>query len=58
MHNKEKAVKMTKIDEWIKTCLHKKRLKESWADYTYSSNPGYNDIDCPIITWCLAVKNK
>lgn len=23
---------MKKIDEWLKTCLKKKKLKEEWAD--------------------------
>lgn len=23
---------MDKIDEWVKTCLRKKKLKEQWAD--------------------------
>jgi len=48
-----------KIGQWgNKEYLNKMFATNGWPDYTYSSNPGYNDIDCPIITWCLAVKNK
>ena len=23
---------MKPVDEWVKTCLHKKKLREAWAD--------------------------
>ena len=29
---------MEKIDEWVKTCLRKKKLKESWADSIISKS--------------------
>lgn len=45
-----------KIGQWG----NKEYLRQSyeclWPDYTYSDSPGLNEIECPVITWCLAVK--
>ena len=47
------------IGQWgNKTYLNKMFETGGWPDYKYSDNPGYNDINCPVITWCLAIKNK
>jgi hypothetical protein len=45
-----------KIGQWGNVAYFKQMFDNKWSDYTYSDNPGYNDMDCPLITWCLAVK--
>jgi SAM-dependent methyltransferase len=47
-----------KIGQWGNKEYMRKSLIEYWPDYTFSSNPGHNDMDFPIITWCLAIKNE
>ena len=39
---------MKKIDEWYKTCLHKKKLKEHWAnDIIKRANVSLSKYHCP-----------
>jgi len=33
-------------------------FSKGWSDYKYSNQPGKNEINCPLITWILAIKNK
>jgi SAM-dependent methyltransferase len=47
-----------KIGQWGNREYLIKSYESLWPDYTYSDNPGKNEIDCPIITWVLAIKNK
>jgi len=47
-----------KIGQWGNKTYFKQMFDNRWSDYKYSDNPGYNDMNCPIITWCLAIKNK
>jgi SAM-dependent methyltransferase len=47
-----------KIGQWGNREYLMKSYESLWPDYTYSDNPGKNEIDCPVITWVLAVKNK
>lgn len=47
-----------KIGQWgNKEYLRQLYVTAQWPDYTYNSNPGHNEIECPIITWCLATKS-
>jgi hypothetical protein len=47
-----------KIGQWgNREYLRQSYATALWPDYTYSSNPGHNEIECPIITWCLATKS-
>ena len=32
-------------------------FSKGWTDYKYSDRPGWNEINCPLITWILAIKN-
>lgn len=46
-----------KIGQWGNKIYLKQMFdNNSWPTYSYTNNPGYNDIDCPIITWCFAIK--
>jgi SAM-dependent methyltransferase len=47
-----------KIGQWGNREYLMKSYESLWPDYTYSDNPGKNEIDCPVITWCLGIKNK
>jgi SAM-dependent methyltransferase len=51
-----------KIGQWGNLNFYKQAFDNRWSDYILMSkicnNPGYNDINCPIITWILAIKNK
>jgi SAM-dependent methyltransferase len=47
-----------KIGFWGNREYLMKSYESLWPDYTYSDNPGKNEIDCPVITWCLGIKNK
>ena len=47
-----------KIGQWGNREYLTKSYESLWPDYTYSNNPGKNEIDCPVITWVLTVKNK
>jgi len=54
---------MKKIDEWVKTCLHKKKLKESWADNiikrALKDNKVLYKYYCPhCFGWHLTSKNN
>jgi len=44
------------LGQWGNKIYFKQMFDSPWSDYTYCENPGYNDIECPIITWCLAIK--
>ena len=46
------------IGQWGNKTYFKQMYDNLWSDYTYDANPGYNDINCPLITWCLAIKNN
>ena len=45
-----------KIGQWGSKEYLKQSYDHIWSDYTYSSTPGKNDMDCPLITWCFAIK--
>jgi hypothetical protein len=45
-----------KIGQWGNKQFFKQMFDTPWSDYTYSDKPGYNDNDCPIITWIFAKK--
>jgi SAM-dependent methyltransferase len=47
-----------KIGQWGNREYLMKSYESLWPDYTYSHNPGKNEIDCPVITWVLAVKTQ
>jgi SAM-dependent methyltransferase len=47
-----------RIGQWGNREYLMKSYESLWPDYTYSENPGKNEIDCPVITWCLGIKNK
>lgn len=47
-----------KIGQWGNKEYLNVLYSNGWSDYRYSNNPGLNEIDCPIITWCFAIKNK
>jgi SAM-dependent methyltransferase len=47
-----------KIGQWGNKEYFRQMHDKLWSDYTYSTRAGYNDVKCPIITWCLAIKNK
>jgi len=44
------------IGQWGNRIYFKQMYDKLWSDYTYASNPGYNDFSCPLITWCFAIK--
>ena len=45
-----------KIGQWGNKKYLNKMFESGWTDYNYNDNPGYNDINCPLITWCLCIK--
>jgi hypothetical protein len=49
---------IVRIGQWGNREYLMKSYESLWPDYTYSDNPGKNEIDCPIITWVLTIKNK
>jgi len=44
------------IGQWGNRQYLNTLFTSGWSDYNYSSRPGFNEIDCPIITWILAKK--
>lgn len=51
-----------KIGQWGNLPYYKQAFDNRWSDYQHmgsiTDNPGHNDLGCPLITWCLAIKNK
>jgi hypothetical protein len=52
-----------KIGQWGNKDYYKTSVNIKWPDYKVMgwgayAEPGYNDRNCPAITWCLAIKNK
>lgn len=45
-----------KIGQWGNKIYCRQMYDNLWSDYTYHNEPGYNDLDCPLITWVFAVK--
>lgn len=45
------------VGQWGNKIYQKQMFDKLWSNYTYTENPGYNDFDCPLITWCWAIKN-
>jgi len=51
-----------KIGQWGNEAYFKQMFDNIWSDYRHmqgiTDEAGYNDVNCPIITWCFAIKNK
>lgn len=47
-----------KIGQWGNKQYYNTAYTNIWSDYKQHNNPGFNDIECPIITWCLSIKNN
>jgi SAM-dependent methyltransferase len=52
-----------KIGQWGNASYYAQSIKHKWPDYKHmqqvaDNRAGYNDFDCPAITWCFAIKNK
>ena len=45
-----------RIGQWGNKKYFKQMFDNLWSDYTYSDKPGFNDQDCPLVTWIFAVK--
>jgi SAM-dependent methyltransferase len=45
-----------KIGQWGNKIYFKQMFDNLWSDYTYSSEPGKCDADCPLVTWIFAIK--
>lgn len=45
-----------KIGQWGNKVYFRQMFDNLWSDYTYSKKPGFNDPDCPLITWVFAIK--
>jgi SAM-dependent methyltransferase len=45
-----------KVGQWGNKIYQRQMFDHIWSNYTYDKNPGYNDLDCPLVTWCWAIK--
>jgi SAM-dependent methyltransferase len=48
--------KILKLGQWGNKKYLKQSYEKTWNDYNYSTDAGFNQMDYPVIAWCLAIK--